>query len=110
MVRLPPYHCQYNPIELIWAQVKRKVADNNKTFKIEDVERLTSEAIDSVTPADWEKCVKHCEKLQADDWEKEIVRDDVMEPFIISLRDDSSDSNDDDDDFEGADDSGAGDF
>jgi len=21
VVRLPPYHCQYNPIELIWAQV-----------------------------------------------------------------------------------------
>ncbi|KAL4119462.1 hypothetical protein QTP88_012269 [Uroleucon formosanum] len=26
MVRLPPYHCQYNPIELIWAQVKSEVA------------------------------------------------------------------------------------
>ncbi|GBN54825.1 hypothetical protein AVEN_133114-1 [Araneus ventricosus] len=22
MVRLPPYHCQYNPLELIWVQVK----------------------------------------------------------------------------------------
>lgn len=22
VIRLPPYHCQYNPIELIWAQVK----------------------------------------------------------------------------------------
>lgn len=21
VIRLPPYHCQYNPIELIWAQV-----------------------------------------------------------------------------------------
>jgi transposase len=26
VVRLPPYHCQYNPIELIWAQVKGEVA------------------------------------------------------------------------------------
>lgn len=26
VIRLPPYHCQYNPIELIWAQVKREVA------------------------------------------------------------------------------------
>jgi len=22
VIRLPSYHCQYNPIELIWAQVK----------------------------------------------------------------------------------------
>lgn len=92
VVRLPPYHCQYNPIELIWAQVKREVAEKNRTFKIEDVEKLTSEAIDNVTAADWEKCVMHAEKLQSDDWEKEIVRDDIMEPFIINLRDDSSDS------------------
>lgn len=26
VIRLPPYHCQYNPIELIWAQVKGKRA------------------------------------------------------------------------------------
>lgn len=29
VVRLPPYHCQYNPIELIWAQVKTYVAKKN---------------------------------------------------------------------------------
>jgi len=26
IIRLPCYHCQYNPIELVWAQVKREVA------------------------------------------------------------------------------------
>lgn len=97
VVRLPPYHCQYNPIELIWAQVKKEVARKNRTFKLEDVERLTSEAIDHVTAEDWEKCVRHAENLQSDDWQKEIVRDDAMEPFIINLRDDSTDSEDDPD-------------
>jgi transposase len=29
VVRLPPYHCQYNPIELIWAQFKGRVAEKN---------------------------------------------------------------------------------
>jgi transposase len=24
VIRLPPYHCQYNPIELMWAKVKRE--------------------------------------------------------------------------------------
>ncbi|XP_045117645.1 uncharacterized protein LOC123508176 [Portunus trituberculatus] len=31
IVRLPPYHCQYNPIELIWAQVKRNIAEKITT-------------------------------------------------------------------------------
>jgi transposase len=26
VIRLPPYHCHYNPIELVRAQVKREVA------------------------------------------------------------------------------------
>ncbi|XP_046677233.1 uncharacterized protein LOC124365307 [Homalodisca vitripennis] len=98
VVRLPPYHCQYNPIELIWAQVKREVATRNSTFELADVEKLTSEAIDNVTAVDWENCVRHSENLQSDDWAKEIVRDEIMEPFIINLRDDSSDSENSDSD------------
>ena len=33
VVRLPPYHCQYSPIELIWGQVKSHVSKNN-TFRM----------------------------------------------------------------------------
>lgn len=28
ILRLPPYHCELNPIELVWAQVKGHVAKN----------------------------------------------------------------------------------
>lgn len=42
VLRVPPYHCQYNPIELILAQVKKQVAKNNNIFKMEDVERFDS--------------------------------------------------------------------
>jgi transposase len=30
VIRLPPYHCHFNPIELVWAQVKREVAKRIK--------------------------------------------------------------------------------
>jgi transposase len=52
VVRLPPYYCQYNPIELIWTQVKGRVAEKNSTFKIADVETLVHKEIDAVTPDD----------------------------------------------------------
>ncbi|KAF0715122.1 THAP-type domain-containing protein [Aphis craccivora] len=64
VVRLPPYHCQYNPIELIWAHVKGEVAKNNTTFKFADVEKLLNDALDSVTVENWKKCTDHCHNLQ----------------------------------------------
>jgi len=91
VVRLPPYHCQYNPIELIWAQVKCQVAKNNTTFKMCDIERLTYEALDSVTQQDWEKCVRHAEELPDKDNEKEIMKDTMLEPIIMTLLPDDSD-------------------
>jgi transposase len=90
VIRLPPYHCQYNPIELIWAKIKGEVASKNNTFKLADVERLTHETIDSVSTEDWATRVRHSERLQEEDYEKEISRYSAIEPLIINLRDDES--------------------
>lgn len=71
VVRLPPYHCQYNPIELIWAQVKGEVATKNKIFKIAYIEKLTHEAIENVTVENWKKCVemqRECKKTLKRNW------------------------------------------
>lgn len=97
VIRLPPNHCQYNPIELIWAQVKRKIAEKNTNFKMTDVEELVHEALDSITIDDWKRCVTHCNKLQDDDFTKEVLRDEILEPIIMTINpDDSSESEDDD--------------
>ncbi|KAG8281855.1 hypothetical protein J6590_049919 [Homalodisca vitripennis] len=85
------------------AQFLRKM----KSVRDENVDRVyldetwmlkNSLAIDNVIAVDWENCVRHSENLQSDDWAKEIVRDDIMEPFIINLRDNSSDSENSDSD------------
>lgn len=89
VVRLPPYHCQYNPIELIWAQVKNEVATKNVSFKISDVEKLVNEALDAVTIDNWRRCVSHYEKLQENDFIKEGLRDEVLEPIIITINPDT---------------------
>ena len=53
VLRLPPYHPELNPIEKIWAQVKRNVASRNTTFKLSNVENLTREEFGNVTVEDW---------------------------------------------------------
>ncbi|XP_039282804.1 uncharacterized protein LOC111061493 isoform X6 [Nilaparvata lugens] len=89
VVRLPPYHCLYNPIEWIWAQVKREVASRNTTFKLADVEKLTNDVLDNVTKEDWAKCVEQAEDLQEADFQKQCSRDIIMEPIVIDLADSS---------------------
>ncbi|XP_025405026.1 uncharacterized protein LOC112679448 [Sipha flava] len=98
VIRLPPYHYQYNAIELIWAQVKNEVAKKNNTFKMVDIERLTHEALDSVTIQDWEKCVRHAKSIQSQDYEREVHRDSILEPIILIILPGDSDSSDDDTD------------
>jgi len=49
MVRLPQYHCQYNPINIIWGQIKNKVESKNYKFEIAEVEKLTNEVIENIT-------------------------------------------------------------
>jgi len=97
---LPPYHCQYNPIELIWAQFKGRVAEKNSTFKIADVEALVNKEIDAITTDDWAKCGEHCAKLQEEDFHKAGLRDEILEPIILTINPDDSSSSDDDDDEE----------
>ncbi|XP_050064711.1 uncharacterized protein LOC126553608 [Aphis gossypii] len=43
ILRLPPYHCELNPIELEWANVKDHVKKNNTSYKLSDVKTLLLE-------------------------------------------------------------------
>ena len=43
IVRLPPYHCRYNAIELIWTQVKSYIAKRND-FRMANAKFLLTEA------------------------------------------------------------------
>lgn len=88
VIRLPPYHCQYNPIELIWAKVKG--ATHNKTFKIQDLKKLIHDTLKQVTVEDWRNCVRHAEKQQEVDFNKEVCRDNDVDPIIINLNSDES--------------------
>ena len=96
VLRTPVRHCELNPIELIWAQVKGHVARNNTTFKMRDVKALVHEGMDMVTKANWEKCVKHTIEIEQKIWRNEGLQC-AIEPVVIDL-DETEDYSFDDND------------
>lgn len=94
VVRLPPYHCQYNPIELVWAQVKRYIAGKNN-YKLADLKLLVKESLEQVTPCNWMNAVRHTDELRVKDTKLDLAVDHVVDSFIINIQDDSSDEESD---------------
>lgn len=91
ILRLPPYHCELNPIELIWAEIKNYVASKNKSFKFLDCKQLFHEAVQTVTAEKWQKCIQHVkEKVETKMWQLDNIIELNVEPLIINLNDSSS--------------------
>ena len=92
VLRLPPYHCELNPIELIWAQVKGYVASHNKTFKLQEIKTLLHEAVEQVTTEKWADCVRHViETEETRMWDMDNILEEVEE-MVINLEEDSTSS------------------
>ncbi|XP_046685195.1 uncharacterized protein LOC124370931 [Homalodisca vitripennis] len=98
VLRLPPYHCHFNPIELIWAQVKEYVARSNRKFNITEILRLTKEELEHVTESDWKKVVDHTKNIILDAWKNEGLMEDSVEQMVINIGNDSSSEEDSDSD------------
>lgn len=92
ILRLPPYHCELNPIELIWAQVKNEVAANNKSFKLDEVKNLLNDALLHVTATNWKNCVEHVIKEEEKMYKLDHIMDDLVEPLLISVGNSSDES------------------
>lgn len=93
VLRLPPYHCELNPIELIWAEIKNYVANKNTTFKFCDIKNIFHDAVISITPEKWKNCVEHVrDKVEQKMLQLDHLIDEQVDrnPLIINLDDDSS--------------------
>jgi len=96
VIRLPPYHCHFNSIELIWAQVKGYVARNNKLFTTTETKRLTVEAIEQVSSAEWKKVVEHTKSVIDKAWDNEFIMEEDLEQMIIAVTERDGDDTDED--------------
>lgn len=98
VLRLPPYHCIFNAIELIWAQSKTFFNKEiiGKDRKDENaVLDVWKEALQTITPENWSDCVSHTNNIIKDYWQKEHILDVQVKPLIIHVSDSGSDSESD---------------
>lgn len=96
VLKLPPYHCDLNAIELIWSLVKRKIASKNLGVHGTQTEDLIRECFLSITAGDWKKCTDHIINVENEYKSKDRITETELEQFIINVREDDSDTEDSD--------------
>ncbi|XP_061717351.1 uncharacterized protein LOC133530573 [Cydia pomonella] len=92
VLKLPPYHCDLNAIELIWSLTKRKIASSNVGLPGSDTENLIRECFAMITPEDWKKCTDHVINVERKYKSKDNITDTELAPFIIEVRESDNDS------------------
>lgn len=88
ILRLPPNHCELNPIEMVWSMVKTYVRNNNNTFKIQDVKLLLEQGVTQVTAEHWSNFIKHVRDEEKKMWEIDHIADSMIDgipPLTINV-------------------------
>ncbi|XP_029679990.1 uncharacterized protein LOC115245703 [Formica exsecta] len=100
VLRLPPYYCELNPIEMVWSMVKGYVKSYNNTFKINNVKTLLEQGVERVTAEHWNNFVRHIIEEEKKFWEIDEIADrmiDNIPPLIINVGGESDFDTDDSD-------------
>ncbi|KAL4083563.1 hypothetical protein QTP88_028879 [Uroleucon formosanum] len=99
VLRLPPYHCELNPIEMAWSAVKNHVKTNNTTYKLPDVRCLLKEGLDKVNDVMWKNFIRHVMGVENKFWDMDFMIDEMLaekEPMVVTYTGETSDESDDD--------------
>lgn len=106
MVRLPPYHCEFNPIELVWARAKGAVASRNVEYKLDHAMKYMREECCKCDAAYWRKLDDHARKEE----QLAIEGDTLIQSVIDRIGEDGAshiivvDDSDDESEWEDVDD------
>ena len=93
VLRLPPYHSDLNPIELLWGIIKSDVARQNSTFKLDSMKILTDGAIEKISMEAIKSTFNHVKKTEMEYWANDgLSIAPVVDPVIITLQEPSPSS------------------
>lgn len=85
VLRLPPYHCIFNPIEHLWHQVKSKIRTENVTPTLSP---SVINVINNMPVESWKNSVQHVVKVE----DSYIHIENNIEPIVINLNDSDSET------------------
>lgn len=87
VLRLPPYHCDFNAIEYVWSDIKRQIRNINPTgdLSMSKLLREAEEAINEISSNRWQSHCNHVHKLELMYWRKDAIIEEMCESVQISL-------------------------
>ena len=85
IVRLPPYNCQLNAIELIWGIEKNYVASENKEHKLSEVEDLFRKKREEIDQETCKKCIEHVKRIEEEFYKSDRITDVAVEKLEINI-------------------------
>ena len=85
ILRLPPYHCSLNTIELIWSDEKNIVARESMGMSNKFAEELFRTRQDELTPETYNKCVDHVKEVENSYWKTDRIINEMMDKLEFSL-------------------------
>lgn len=94
VLRLPPYHCHFNAIEMVWSETKRHYdqAIMKTAGSPTEVLKVWNDVVNNVPEQHWQNYIKHTEKIISEAWEVENKLDLLnIEPMVISVSNESDD-------------------
>lgn len=88
ILRLLPYHCKLNSIEMICSQIKSYVGRENKSFQFKD---MIIQGIKRVSAKNWKNCIREVTNKEKEMREIDGLIDEIFENqnLIISLNSES---------------------
>ncbi|XP_046978184.1 uncharacterized protein LOC124543908 [Vanessa cardui] len=91
VLRLPPYHCELNPLNWYGRRLKDMLQKNNKTFKMAEVKKLFEEGLQHTMSEKWSSCIAHIIKEEDKMYGLDNMIDNVSDRFIINVTESDSD-------------------
>ncbi|GBP12644.1 hypothetical protein EVAR_10296_1 [Eumeta japonica] len=91
VLRLPPYHPDLNPIELVWGDIKGELARTAVNTKLKKKKEILQLLFSNYTPEKWSKCDDHVIKNENEYYASDRVFDDEFDRLVIALNEGDDD-------------------
>lgn len=87
VLRLPPYHPDLNPIELVWGDVKEQLAREHVDSTLTQKEKLLETLFSNYTTDKWQKCDDDVMKIEDQYYNNDKMFDDAVDNMTIGAID-----------------------